>query len=249
MQTKYLVLIISASLAFASCKRGKAGATAATSEATVLTPDKIDENKAIAVGDLKRAYFAWNGRTISVYGYPSYMADKGTIAKDISLTPAPFSRYVLSCELAAPVTETPGLRDKPMVLKGVVKDSPYDTVNLGGCQMVSSGEAATVAPNPGVAPDQPMNAAEFVTAYNAWKGKKVTVSGSYHSTTTSTTSYGKTIRVDLTDAQGNKAVGAEFAIDPSDKLVNNRDGVQMKCTIKGTVFDTVNLADCQLLNR
>ncbi len=249
MQTKHLVLIISAAVAFAHCKRGKGGSTAATAEAAVLTPDKIDESKAIAVGDLKRAYFAWNGKTVSVYGYPSYMADKGTIQKEISLTPAPFARWVLSCELAAPVTETPGLRDKPMVLKGVVKDSPYDTVNLGSCQLVSSGENATVPAGIQVGAEQVMNAAEFVQAYNAWKGKKVTVSGSYHSTTTSTTAYGKTIRVDLTDAQGNKAVGAEFAVDPSNKLLNNRDNVQMKCTIKGTAFDMVNLSDCQLLNR
>lgn len=249
MHTKHLALLIIAALTMANCKRSKGGSTAATAEAGQLTPDKIEENKAIAVGDLKRAYFAWNGRTVSVYGYPSYMADKGAIAKDISLAPAPFSRYVLSCELVAPVTETTGMRDKPMVLKGIVKDSPYDTVNLGSCQVVSSGETATVAPTLGVEADKPMNAAEFVKTYNAWKGKRVTVSGSYHSTTTSTTAYGKTIRVDLTDAQGNKAVGAEFAADPSDKLVNNRDGVQVKCTIKGTVFETVNLADCQLINR
>lgn len=249
MQTKHFALVIIATLTIANCKRGKGGASTVIASAVALTPDQLDENKVIPVGDLKRAYFAWNGKTVSIYGYPSYMADKGSITRDISLTPAPFSRYVLTCELAAPIAETQGMRDKPMVLKGIVKDSPYDTVNLGGCQLVSSGETATVPPAPDIAADKPMNAAEFVKAYNAWKGKKVTVSGNYHSTTTSTTAYGKTIRVDLTDAQGNKAVGAEFEADPSDKLVNNRDGVEVKCTIKGTVFETVNLADCQLINR
>jgi len=243
---KYILLVLVTALSV-GCKRGKAGSAVATTKGG-LTPETLDESKVVAVADLKQAYFAWNGKMVSVYGYPSYMVDKGVIQKEISLTPAPFARWVLSCELAAPITETAGMRDKPMVLKGVVKESPYDTVALGSCQLVSSGETTTVAAQIANSPEQVMNAAEFVKAYNAWKGKKVTVSGNYHSTTTSTNAYGKTIRVDLTDAAGNKCVGAEFAVDPSDKLAGNRDNVQMKCEIKGTTFDMVNLTNCALLN-
>lgn len=241
MKKNILIALLAVSFA---CKGSKTG----TAAADMLTPDKLDENKVIAVGDLKKAYFAWNGKTVSVYGYPQYLIDQGMIQKEISLMPAPFSKCVLTCELAAPVAET-GLRDKPIVLKGVVKESPYDTVTLGGCTVVSSGEKPTVSAQIGVLPDQPMNAVEFVKAYNAWKGKKVTVSGYYHSTTTSTNAYAKTIRVDMTDAQGNKAVGADFAEDPSDKLKDRREDVRMRCEIKGTVFDTVNLTACELLNR
>jgi hypothetical protein len=224
------------------CK-GRKDATAAG-----LTPDKLNPEQVISVADLKKAYFAWNGKTVSVYGYPQYLIDQGMIQKEISLMPAPFSKWVLNCSLAVPVAET-GLRDKPVVLQGVVQESPYDMVNLGGCKLVSAGEIATVAPTLDIKPEQPMNAVDFVKTYNAWKGKKVTVSGNYHSTTTSTTAYGKTIRVDLADAAGNKCVGADFAEDPSDKLKDNRENVQMLCEIKGTVFDTVNLTACKLLNR
>ena len=86
-------------------------------------------------------------------------------------------------------------------------------------------------------------------------GKEVTVEGHYHSTTTSTTSYGFTVRVDLSSATDTytKLVGCEMAGEipeaSSEALSAGRDGVIIKGTVAGESFDRVGLEGCVLVNR
>lgn len=246
MRTIMLPLLLAPILLTGNCKRPQSE-TQGVSRGQ-LTPSNLDANRAISVAELQAAYFGLNGKTVSVYGYPSFVSENGMIQNSISLNTAPFGKRVLDCELKAPIADTK-LRDQPMVLRGIIKESPYDIVTLTGCELMKSGETATMPASRERTENEVMEAAAFVAEYNAWKGKQVTVTGNYHSTTTSTNAYAKTIRVDLTDSAGNKAVGAEFAEDPSEKMLVNRENVEMQCTIKGTAFDMVNLTGCRLLNR
>ena len=71
------------------------------------------------------------------------------------------------------------------------------------------------------------------------------------STTTSTTDYGVTIRVDLGDPDDiyAKYVGCEMISEPPEALADDRYGVQIRGTIVGESFDMVALEECELLNR
>jgi hypothetical protein len=92
-----------------------------------------------------------------------------------------------------------------------------------------------------------MNANDFYQDYFKWKDKVVTVKGNYWGTTTSTTSYGKTIRIDLSDANNNKIIGCTMVSDPGDKAVAGS-----VITVKGTVnvggsFGMMGLDKCELV--
>ena len=96
---------------------------------------------------------------------------------------------------------------------------------------------------------------QFNEMFNVWIGKEVTVQGHYHSSTTSTTDYGTTIRMDLTHPEDTytKLVACEM-LEPlsavsGSLIVADRDGVQIRGTIEGETFGVVTLEGCTLLNR
>ena len=96
-----------------------------------------------------------------------------------------------------------------------------------------------------------MSATALSTDYFKWEGKEIAVIGDYYMTTTSTTSYGVSIRVDLKNtATNDKVVGCNFKEDPSTKIRVNEKGVIIKGKIKTyTPYDYLILEDCSLVNR
>ncbi len=79
--------------------------------------------------------------------------------------------------------------------------------------------------------------------------------GHYHSSTTSTTDYGVTIRIDLSHPEDTytklaACVMLEPLSDVSDSLIlEERSGVQIKGTIADAFIDQSKLEGCTLLNR
>lgn len=125
----------------------------------------------------------------------------------------------------------------------------------------SSTPVSAASPSPTAAPtsnlkpadinlNQPVPAQELRNAFfadqNAWKGKQVAVKGSYHSHTTSTTSSGKTIRIDIADEKGKRWVACNVTTEPSAEAVKERNNWVVKGTIKETWFDQVLLEPCEV---
>ncbi len=106
-----------------------------------------------------------------------------------------------------------------------------------------------------VTPDVAVSAFALNEACFAWIGKEVTVEGYYNSTTTSTTDYGTTIRIDLAhpDDTYTKYVGCEMlaALSPVSEslIVADRNGVQIRGTIVEESYGMVGMEGCTVLNR
>jgi hypothetical protein len=103
--------------------------------------------------------------------------------------------------------------------------------------------------------ETPLPVSDFYGFFNAWKDRVVLVEGYYHSTTTSTTDYGVTVRIDLAEPDDiyTKYVACEMTgeiPEGSDSLlVAEREGVRIRGTLTGESFGMVGLEDCVLVNR
>jgi len=91
--------------------------------------------------------------------------------------------------------------------------------------------------------------------FNVWMGKELIVEGYYNSTTTSTTDYGVTVRVDLSDPDDTytKYVACEMIDEIPEEvnslMVENREGTLIRGTLAGESFDMVGLDSCVIVNR
>ena len=86
--------------------------------------------------------------------------------------------------------------------------------------------------------------------YYKWEGKEISIIGDYYMTTTSTTSYGKTIRVDLKNSAYNNVASCFFNEDPTEKIRVNEKGVIIRGKIKSSIsYYNLMMEDCSLVNR
>lgn len=257
--TKCILLSLAAGLLIyiTGCKSETADESAVSDENTVeivqedfLSPDKIDITKPIPVADLKKAFFAWGDKEVIVSGYCCFFFEKGAINESVELTLHPdSSSKMVECSMKQALPEE-FEKTTPVTIKGKIDGTFFNTIKLKDCELVSKGEMPGSAGkiNPSNPPAGPIPVNEFYNSYFGWNGKEVSVIGYYHSTTTSTTSYGQTIRVDLSDpVSGEKAVGCNMKQQPPEDLVNNRNDVVIRGTISGEVFGNVQMEDCEIV--
>jgi hypothetical protein len=235
----------------ASAPTGPGGALAEPPRKASLTPDTVDPARPVPAAELQKAYFAWKGKRVTISGYCKLFFSEGPIGDCDKITGEPDGKqHLITTDFErgegdpAPLT-----RATPVVVRGTIEDWMGDDIRLKDCEHVSRGQpppTMTSVDPQSLDENTVMPATLFHASYFGWRGKEVTVSGVYHSHTTSTTSFGKTIRVDLADDTGfsaNKSAACEVPEEPPADVANARN-VVMRGKIKGSFFDQVLLDGC-----
>jgi len=251
--TKILSVILLVFLISSCGKSGNKGKDKTDDEKIVvgISPDNVDVSKAIPIADLSYAYFAWKGKKISVKGYCAFFFDKGSIGKEVTLTGSPDDKKkLIKCKMLEEYPEKFS-KNTPVVISGTIDRDYFGKILLKDCtlKVKDASETKTVKANPyKIDPDKAMTALDFYKLFYGWMGKEITVTGYYWGTTTSTTKYGKTIRVDLKDPKSGKiSVGCEMK-EEHDKIIN-RKGVMIKGQITRAVFGRVRMTNCEFVNQ
>jgi len=227
-----------------------------------LDPSQITVDTPVSAAALFSSYFAWKGKEVTVEGYPfiSYSADSMIVASEIRLISEPrtSSWDVL---LSAEFTDSCGATiwaDDPITITGTIDYYWTGDLQLVDCAIVQDAPAAQAGleTSPyaydGVTP---ILVAELFEMFNVWMGKELIVEGYYNSTTTSTTDYGVTVRVDLSDPDDTytKYVACEMIDEIPEEvnslMVENREGTLIRGTLAGESFDMVGLDSCVIVNR
>ena len=221
-----------------------------------LDPAMVTPDVAVGTFALNEAYFAWIGKEVTLVAYPYIWYGEDVVVEDeLRLVADPES----TDELATAVFDEPQnrtvMRGEIIAVRGIVEEG-WNGPELTDAVFVDAPDAfVRVETSPWVYDGEPIPVDQFNEMFNGWIGKEVTVQGHYHSSTTSTTDYGTTIRIDLTHPEDTytKLVACEMleplsAISGS-LIVADRDGVQIRGTIGDAFFDQVGLEGCTLLNR
>lgn len=220
-----------------------------------LTPADIDLSKPIPCEEALAQIMCWEGKSVDVAGsvYTFYgdsaAVDYGTL---VLLMKKGGGKQAMSITLKDRDKKFKVHKNDMIHLRGKISGTYFDT-------LVSMYDAEVIAISPKIDTEElnPEKAGAIFDAgalqkdYTQWNNVEIAVQGNYFMTTTSNTSYGTTIRVDLKGPKSDYAdVGCEFKEDPSSKLENNREGVIIKGKIKpGGSFGKLQLYDCQLVNR
>jgi len=228
---------------------------AAPEAPAMLTPATLAQaDGPIHAGALKDAVTAWGGLTVTAVGYPEIYSPREALGQRGYLVASPGGQpSLVECRFAEAVTEEVA-RDALVVVRGQYLDTFSDRVRLGDCALVGTLDALdeSVSADPGrLDPERPIPATKLHEAITGWFGAEIRVVGNYHSTTTSDTAQGKTIRVDLTDPSHpphahRPAVGCELAPGVAEPagLADAREGVVLRGTIDRFAFNLVVLRDC-----
>ncbi|OPL18181.1 MAG: hypothetical protein AVO35_06660 [Candidatus Aegiribacteria sp. MLS_C] len=224
-----------------------------------LDPAEVTADTPVGAAALYEAFFAWDGLEVTLQGYPGiFYGDSMTIEDEVALVGTPGGDQELATFAFDSVQGVPVGGDRLLTVRGTVDYYWTGDLMLTGASLVQGAEEA--APGTATSPyacngTTPIPVAEFHELFNTWIGRRVVVEGYYHSTTTSTTDYGVTVRVDLAGSGDiyTKYVACEMtgAIpETSDSaMVASRDGVRIRGTIAGESFGLVGLEDCVLVNR
>ena len=265
---KYLkICILAVALIFSACGNGNENAGDNKEDNDIkketvekkLTPDNINLEEPILVKKLDEAFFAWKDvKNVTVTGYCNFFFDEGKINDEVTLLTEAggerdLKRYMV-CKMKQEYPEE-FAKTTPVTIKGEVDNFFGGKFSLINCELVSKGESPDnkVYIRYSDYKGENITLKDFYNSYFGWIDKEITVIGYYKSTTTSTTSYGKTTRVDLVsdNGSGKITVGCRMAADvitPED-INNNRDGVIIKGIIKGEAFDNVVMEECTFVNR
>jgi len=224
-----------------------------------LDPSLVDPGTPVSAVALNEAYFAWDGVRVTLQGYPDVMyGDSMVIENELGLVASPGERDELATFSFDQPQGIPVGREDLITVSGTIEYYWTGELNLVDGAMVDG--PGPVEDVPSISPwaldaGTPVPVGDLHEVFNAWIGKEVTVEGYYHSTTTSTTDYGVTVRVDLA-APGDtytKYVACEMAEEipeGSDSLlVADRDGTRIRGTVAGESFGMVGLENCVLVNR
>jgi hypothetical protein len=216
-----------------------------------LLPEMVEVGKPVEVAKLYKAFYEWTGKEILIAGYAKMYGESEKLVNDIQLRESTDIYDVLfTCNFKSDLNKEVKA-DDVLIIKGKIKENSYWGIVLTDCELVSINgkynKDITLAP--GQKQTEAIWIADFYKAYNSWLGKVVTVIGHYNSTTTSTTSYGTTYRIDLDDSEsGQKMVGCTMVSEPdSDKLAKNRDNVKIRGKIARDLWGTVQLEECVIV--
>ncbi len=221
-----------------------------------LDPAAVTPDVAVGTWALNEAYFAWIGKEVTLVAYPYIWYGEDTVVEgDLRLVADPESTDELATAIFDEPLNLTVMRGEIIAVRGIVEEG-WTGPELTGVVFVDAPDAfERVETSPWVYDGEPIPVDQFNEMFNVWIGKEVTVDGYYHSTTTSTTDYGVTIRIDLAhpDDTYTKYVACKM-LEPlsavSDSLiVAERAGVQITGTIAGESFGLVGLEGCILINR
>lgn len=224
-----------------------------------LDPSLITADTPVSVVALYQAYFAWDGKKATLEGYPRIPYIDTMIVEDkLELVAQPGDREALA---TISFTDFPGITvrsDQLVTVSGTVEYYWTGDLKLVDGVIIEDAPAAQsgIVTSPYVYDGEtPILISEFFDMFNVWSGRDLIVEGNYHSTTTSTTSYGVTVRVDLSDPNDtySKYVACEMAEEIPEEtnaiMLENREGTQIRGTVEGESFSMVGLVNCQLVNR
>ena len=216
--------------------------------APLLTPDRLNPSKPIPVMQLKKAFFAWKGKQVTVTGYCKTFFDKVSLKHCYKITGVPKGKTPLfECRMKNATDEKVG-KDTTVTVTGKLGSHSFWGVKLKNCRLVKKGgklpAGGRLDPRT-VDPRKPLPARALFQAVHGWVGKKVTVAGYYQGTTTSVLKSGNTYRVDISNPKRilDIGVGCMMKNKPPAKIKNRN--ILMRGTIKGEVFGRVHMVDCE----
>lgn len=221
-----------------------------------LSAADIDVSKPIPSDVANAAIMAWEGKTIDIVGYVynTYRGDSISIdyGSFTLLAGKGSNKHAVSVYLKERDKKFKISPNDMIHIRATISGTYFDTV-------VSVHSAEVIEIKNSIKSDKlnPENttgifdAGELNKDVTQWNNKEITIQGDYYMTTVSKLSSGDNIRVDIKNPKSDYAdVGCEFAVDPSDKLKDNREGVIITGKIKaGGGFGRVYLTDCKLVNR
>ena len=104
-----------------------------------LYPSDVDINQPIPVGKLNEAFFAWEGKEVTVIGYCDIMFSYGSVKNEVKLVCNPdSSTQLVFCELLADYEGEKVEQTTTIVVKGKIDGTRFDAVSLKECEIVSS---------------------------------------------------------------------------------------------------------------
>ncbi len=221
-----------------------------------LDPAMVTPDVAVDAWELNDSCFAWMGKEVTLVAYPCiWYGDDIAVEDELRLVADPES----TDELATAIFDEPQnltvMRGEIISVRGIVEEGWSGPFLTGAVFLDPPESFERVETSPWVYTVEPIPVDQFSEMFNVWMGKEVTVEGYYHSTTTSTTDYGTTIRIDLADPEDTytKYAACEMmeplsAVSES-LIVADRVGIQIRGTIGDPFFDNVRLEGCVLVNR
>lgn len=267
MKNKVSYILLSSVLIFSACgnkdeKSSDGKKKGESSEETVeaegpkrLSVKDIDLSKPIPCEVANAEIMCWEEKIVDVAG-PVYVYYGDSAAVD-------YGSFTMISEIGkGRKTANVYLKDKEKKFKISKNDFIHLRGKVGGLyfdSLVSFTDAEIIETAPSFKTEKLdptkegaiFNITELQDDILQWGNVEIAVVGNYFMTTTSKTSYGTTIRVDLKGPKSDYAdVGCEFSEDPSDKLKDNREGVIIIGKVKpGGSFGKLQLTDCRLVNR
>ncbi len=257
---KKIILPMAAAIIFCCCnsnsgnKQDKAentGTPPNEKKVQRLDPVAVDINKPIDAVEANYQINCWDGKKIEVagYGYVFY-GDSLETKMELELTDSlGGSKKLVDCRFNTAPAILKIAKTDMIHIKGRIRSNFNGAITMDSCEI--NAVSKTIATQPVDPFSKPlMSANELSKDYFKWEGKEIALIGDYYMTTISTTSYGKTIRVDLKNANYEKVAGCEFKEDPTAKIRVNEKGVIIKGKIKiDAAFGYFMLEDCSLVNR
>lgn len=258
---KKFIFPLIAAIIFCSCNsKSGDGKNNTDSTATVqnekkvvrLDPSAVEVSKPIDAVEANLQIDCWDGKKIDVagYGYVFY-GDSLETKMDLELTDSMGgTKKLVDCRFAKAPAQLKIAKTDMIHIRGNIHGNFNGEITMDSCEIVAVTKSIPTQP---VDPfgKTVMSATALSADYFKWEGKEIAVVGDYYMTTTSTTSYGVSIRVDLKNtATNDKVVGCDFKEDPSTKIRVNEKGVIIKGKIKTyTPYGYLMLEDCSLVNR
>lgn len=268
MKTKVSYILLSSVLIFSACgsKEEKSSGDEKKVESTEETvedegPERlkasdIDISKPIPSDVANAAIMCWEGKTIDIAGYVynTYGADSINVdyGSFTILAGKGSNKHAVSVYLKDRGNKFKISPNDMIHIRATVSGTYFDTVvSVNNAEVI---EIKNTIKTDKLNPEKEggiFDAGELNKDVTQWNNKEITIQGDYYMTTVSKLSSGDNIRVDIKNPKSDYAdVGCEFAVDPSDKLKDNREGVIITGKIKaGGGFGRVYLTDCKLVNR
>lgn len=259
---KLFSILIAAMFFFLSCQSGSeqkkqeqsqsVSPVIAEKKVKRLEPSDIDLQTPVDAIEANFQINCWENKIVELAGYGYvFWGDSLDTKSGITLTDSMGgSRKLISASFASSPAQNKIAKNAMIHLRGRINGNFNDAIRLDSCEVIAIAPAiSTQAVDPFSKPL--MNAVSFHSDYFKWQGKEIAILGDYYMTTTSTTSFGKTIRVDLKNSANSKKVaGCEFAADPTEKIRVNEKGVIIRGRISTyTPYGILALENCSLVNR
>lgn len=172
-------------------------------EKKLLTPQNAQEFEPIPAKLLFETWKAWEGKKIQVTGYLDLFWEKGKLSfQSAKLTEQPGDKKAIVEVDLVEKDDREYNRNVPVTIEGKFKgywgfNGKYTVKLIEGKIIADKADLPTetiIDPN---ALTKPVSAKALYDNYVAWLGKEITVVGYANGVTTSTTSKGKTVRIDL----------------------------------------------------